>query len=189
MAAVSRPYTASGSAKPSLASRISLRHAGLVLTQATVADNDFLSTLLRDECGDAYDRARPSRELLDKLLDSQRRAEVDRIARRYVGCEFLVIRRGGQPIGRLTIAPEVTEFGSCLRIADMAMLRYHQSRGYGRAILCDVVDSARRMGFYRVNADVFAANDVFVRLLKSIGFRVAGTLDPTSHIHLFCPLR
>jgi RimJ/RimL family protein N-acetyltransferase len=189
MSSVSSLRPASGAAKPSLASRISLRHAGLTLTEVTVADNDFLSTLMRDECGDAYDRARPSRELLDKLLDSQRRSEVDRIARRYVGSEFLVIRRGGQPIGRLTIAPEVTEFGSCLRIADMAMLRYHQSRGYGRGILCDVIDGARRMGFYRVNVRVFAANDVFVRLLKSIGFRVSGTLDPTSHIHLFCPLR
>lgn len=189
MAFASRSQPRSTPSRTTLVSGITLRHAGLALNEATAADANFLLTLLRDECGDAYDQANVSRELLDKLLDSQRHAETDAMARRFAGSEFLIIRRGSSAIGRLTIAPEVTEFGSCLRIADMALLRYHQSRGYGRAILCDVVDGARRMGFYRVNTQVFAANDVFVRLLKSIGFRAAGTLDPTSHIHLFCPLR
>ncbi len=70
----------------------------------------------------------------------------------------------------------------------MAILRYHQSRGYGRGILGDRVDTTRPMGLHPGNVTVFAANDVFIQLLKTVGFRTAGTLDPTIHQPLMFPL-
>lgn len=167
---------------------IFLKHAFLALRPQVPSDDDFLDVLLRDECGDAYGHLAPTRDLLNQLIRNQRQGETERITRLYRGCEPLIILKGTVPIGRLTLAHEVTEYGSCLRIADMALLRYHQSRGYGRSILCDIVDSARRMRFYRVNVTVFAANVVFIRLLKVIGFRAVGTLDPTSHQALMFPL-
>lgn len=165
-----------------------LRHALLSLRPQEPADETFLDMLLKDECGDTFDCLHPPRDLLEELIRSQRRGETARIAKRYRQSEPLIILKGGAPIGRLTLAHEVTEFGSCLRIADMAILRYHQSRGYGRSILCDIIDSARQMGFHRVNVTVFAANDVFIQLLKAVGFRAIGTLDPTSHQALMFPL-
>ncbi len=165
-----------------------LKHALLSLRAQEPTDEVFLDILLKDECGDAFDRLNPPRDLLDKLIRSQRHGEMTRIAKRYRRSEPLIIQKSGAPIGRLTLAHEVTEFGSCLRIADMAILRYHQSRGYGRSILCDIVDSGRRMGFHRVNVTVFAANDVFIPLLKDVGFRAIGTLDPTSQQALMFPL-
>lgn len=167
---------------------IFLKHSLLSLRPQKPTDEAFLDILLKDECGDSFDRLEPPRDLLDQLIKSQRSGETDRIAKRYRRNEPLMILKGGAPIGRLTLAHEVTEFGSCLRIADMAILRYHQSRGYGRSILCDIVDSSRRMGFHRVNVTVFAANDVFIQLLKTVGFRTAGTLDPTIHQPLMFPL-
>lgn len=167
---------------------IVLRHALLTLRPQEQTDEAFLDILLKDECGDAFERLDPPRDLLTELIRSQRRGEAARIAKRYRQSEQLIIARGAAPIGRLTLAHEVTEFGSCLRIADMAILRYHQSRGYGRSILCDLVDSARRMGFHRVNVTVFAAHDVFIQLLKAVGFRAVGTLDPTSQQALMFPL-
>lgn len=173
---------------PTICEGLKLRNAAFAVAPAEGADDAFLQTLMRDECEDAYASMNPPRELLDRLIRSQRLGEADRIRRQFPAVEFLVIRRKGDPIGRLVVAHEVTEFGSCLRLADMAILRFHQSRGYGGAILRDLVDSARRMGFYRINVTVFAANDVFIRLLKQVGFRIVGTLDPTGRTSLIFPL-
>ncbi len=76
---------------------IFLKHALLSLRPQVPTDEAFLDILLKDECGDSFDRLEPPRDLLDQLIKSQRSGETDRIAKRYRRNEPLLILKSGRP--------------------------------------------------------------------------------------------
>jgi ribosomal protein S18 acetylase RimI-like enzyme len=76
------------------------------------------------------------------FLRQQFDAQFLHYSKHYAGTDFLVIDRGTARIGRLYLARWAREH----RIVDIAVLPEHRARGYGTALLTDLLDEASRAG-------------------------------------------
>jgi ribosomal protein S18 acetylase RimI-like enzyme len=78
------------------------------------------------------------RQFLAQQFDAQHRHYM----RHYPEAEWLIVERGGEPIGRLYIE----EWASQIRIIDISLMTESRGRGLGAAILKDMLEMARASG-------------------------------------------
>ena len=81
-------------------------------------------------------------EVKQAFLDQQHEAQHTHYQAHYPGALWLVVERGGAPIGRLYLR----EGGSDIRLIDIALLPEHRSAGIGGAIIDDLLAWARAIG-------------------------------------------
>lgn len=82
----------------------------------------------------------------------------------YKGAEWLVVERGGEPVGRLYL----DEWESELRLVDIALLPAARGAGAGGALLQDLMEAAAARG-KRLSIHV-EQNNPAMRLYRRLGF-------------------
>jgi ribosomal protein S18 acetylase RimI-like enzyme len=125
-------------------------------------------------------------------------AVVDYVARerRYIGFvegpslestrEFVRSILGGAGLQFLAVAPDSTVVGWCDVIRNpldgfrhvgrlgMGLLPEYRRRGLGRLLVTKAILSAHEAGIERVELEVFASNEVAIRLYRALGFVTEG---------------
>ena len=81
-----------------------------------------------------------SAEQKDAFLRSQFAAQHEHYQTHYVGADFQVILRRGQPAGRLYVARWERE----IRIVDIALLPEHRNAGIGSVLLKEILEEGKR---------------------------------------------
>ncbi len=100
----------------------------------------------------------------DMFLEQQHRAQHLHYKTHYPGMLWLILERSGAPVGRLYLVEWEREF----RIADIALIESARGKGYGGAVLEDVIAAARARG-KAVSIHVEKANPAR-RLYDRLGF-------------------
>ena len=141
-------------------------NAGLGFRPATEADLPFLSLLyastrLEELAVTAWSEAQKA-----AFLDMQFQAQHAHYRKHYPEADWLVVERAGQDIGRLYIE----RWPSQHRIIDIAFLPEHRRKGYGSALLRDLIDEAWLAG-KSVSIHV-EKNNPARRLYVELGFAV-----------------
>lgn len=101
------------------------------------------------------------------FLDMQFQAQHRHYRAHYPDAEWLIILIGGEPAGRLYVESWPSE----IRIIDIALAPTRRRRGFGAAIIADVLDAAARDGL-GVGIHVEAGNPA-MGLYRRLGFRCA----------------
>lgn len=100
------------------------------------------------------------------FLDMQFQAQHAHYRKHYPEADWLVVQRAGQDIGRLYIE----RWPSQHRIIDIAFLPAHRRKGYGTALLRDLIDEAWLAG---KSASIHVEkNNPARRLYVELGFAV-----------------
>jgi len=102
------------------------------------------------------------------FLQSQFDAQHAHYQKHYTGSEFFVVEQAGAAIGRLYLARWTSEH----RIVDIALLPEHRGRGWGTALLFDLLDEAVAAG-KAVTIHVEKFNPA-MSLYRRLGFVAAG---------------
>jgi ribosomal protein S18 acetylase RimI-like enzyme len=102
-----------------------------------------------------------------QFLQGQFQAQHHHYTTYYPDAEWLVVEHGGQAVGRLY----VEEWPSQLRIIDIALVPEAQGRGFGSALLDDIIDRARAAS-KKVSIHV-EKNNPAMRLYERLGFAKA----------------
>src|SRR3954471_1518537 len=116
--------------------------AGLTFRPITEADLPFLSRLYASTRTEELAVTPWSEEQKAVFLQQQFEAQHVHYQRYFQNADFLVISRGGVPIGRLYLGREAPEH----RIVDIALLPEHRRKGLGEALLRDLLDEAAAAG-------------------------------------------
>ena len=112
--------------------------AGLTFRPITQADLPFLSRLYASTRTEELGVLDWTQEQKAAFLRQQFEAQHAHYQTYFAGSDFLVIERGGAPIGRLYLWRAADEH----RIVDIAFLTEHRRRGLGLALLQDLLDEA-----------------------------------------------
>ncbi|MEI9415167.1 GNAT family N-acetyltransferase [Mesorhizobium sp. Cs1321R2N1] len=116
--------------------------AGLTFRAAGEADIPFLSRLYASTRVDELALTDWSEAQKAAFLDMQFQAQHGHYHKYYPQADWLVIQHAGQDIGRLYIE----RWPSQHRIIDIALLPAHRRKGYGRALLRDLIDEGLLAG-------------------------------------------
>ncbi|BCM17437.1 GNAT family N-acetyltransferase [Mesorhizobium sp. J8] len=140
--------------------------AELVLRPETDADIPFLgalyaSTRMEELAVTAWSEAQKA-----AFLDMQFQAQRAHYRRHYPEADWLVVERGGERIGRLYLE----RWPSQHRIIDIALRPEHCGKGFGTALLNDLIDEAAAVG-KAVSIHVEKNNPAY-RLYLRLGFEV-----------------
>ncbi|MEA3052384.1 MAG: hypothetical protein QOG72_1287 [Sphingomonadales bacterium] len=103
-------------------------------------------------------------EMQEQFLAHQADAQHRHYQRHYPDAEWLVIERGGEPIGRLYLE----EWSNEIRLIDIALLPQARGGGIGGAILADVMDMSRAAG--KALTIHVERNNPAMRLYLRLGF-------------------
>jgi ribosomal protein S18 acetylase RimI-like enzyme len=115
---------------------------GLTFRPISDADLHFLARLYASTRAEELALTDWSVEQKAAFLQSQFDAQHAHYQRYYTTADFLVIEREGEPIGRLYLSRWSTEH----RIVDIALVPEHCSKGFGSALLRDLLDEAEKAG-------------------------------------------
>jgi ribosomal protein S18 acetylase RimI-like enzyme len=99
------------------------------------------------------------------FLSQQHQAQHDHYRATYTNADWLILERGGAPIGRLYIAEQDGE----LRLIDISLLPESRGAGLGSAVLRDLLDHAAATGQI-VSLHVERTNKAR-RLYEKLGFQ------------------
>jgi ribosomal protein S18 acetylase RimI-like enzyme len=135
---------------------------------ATDADQPFLSRLYASTRLDELAPVPWSHAQKAVFLDAQFRAQHFHYRTHYPNAHWLVILAGSEPIGRLYLDRWAEEH----RIIDIALLPAHRGKGYGGALMQDLIDEADAAG-KAVSIHV-EKNNPARRLYERLGFVAAG---------------
>ncbi|MBR0850050.1 GNAT family N-acetyltransferase [Bradyrhizobium diazoefficiens] len=138
--------------------------AGLTFRHVTDADLPFLarvyaSTREEELAATPWNDAQKA-----QFLDMQFRAQHTDYRRNYPEADWLVAMHGGEQIGRLYLGRWPDDH----RILDIAFLTQHRSKGFGTALLRDLLDEAAAVG-KPVSIHVEKFNPA-MRLYRRLGF-------------------
>ncbi|HEV2745791.1 MAG TPA: GNAT family N-acetyltransferase [Allosphingosinicella sp.] len=140
------------------------RRTGIAYRAMANEDLPFLAELYastrREEVAATGWPAEAQAQFLAQQFDAQHR----HYQAHYPDAEWLVVERGGEPIGRLY----TEEWPSQFRIIDIALTPANRGQGIGAAILRDVLEMARGAG-KRVSIHVEKFNPA-MRLYLRLGF-------------------
>ena len=137
---------------------------GLTFRPAMDADLPFLSRLYASTRAEELGVTGWSAEQKTAFLDMQFRAQHAHYRQHYPEADWLVIVQGGNDIGRLYIE----RWPSQHRVIDIAFLPEHRGKGYGDALLRDLLDEAASCG-KDVSIHVEKYNPA-MRLYRRLGF-------------------
>ena len=142
------------------------REAGLAFRASTDADLPFLSRLYASTRLEELAVTDWSEAQKAAFLDMQFQAQHAHYRKHYPEADWLVVERAGQDIGRLYIE----RWPSQHRIIDIAFLPEHRRKGYGSALLRDLIDEA---WFAGKSASIHVEKNNPARLLYvELGFTV-----------------
>ena len=114
---------------------------GISLRQQTDDDLPFARLLYGSTRAEEMEHFPFNEQQKVEFLDQQFQAQWGEYSR-YPNAEFLIIEKGGEPIGRLYL--DRLEDDIC--IIDIALLPGHRGGGVGRALIEEVFDEARGSG-------------------------------------------
>ncbi|MGH9380370.1 MAG: GNAT family N-acetyltransferase [Thermoanaerobaculia bacterium] len=139
---------------------------GLSLRRVVDADLPFLAELYastrREEVAQVPWTEEQREAFLHWQFDSQHR----HYRQYYPNCEFLLIEKEGQPIGRIY----VDRWKDQIRLVDIALLPEHRGGGLGTSLLSGLLDEGRERGL-PVTIHV-EHNNPTLRLYRRLGFRL-----------------
>jgi len=140
---------------------------GLTFRPAMDADLPFLSRLYASTRAEELGVTGWSAEQKTAFLDMQFRAQHAHYRQHYPEADWLVIVQGGNDIGRLYIE----RWPSQHRVIDIAFLPEYRRKGFGAALLSDLIDEAGAVG-KAVSIHVEKHNPA-MQLYQRLGFAVA----------------
>jgi ribosomal protein S18 acetylase RimI-like enzyme len=141
--------------------------AGLEFRPATDADLPFLSRLYASTRAEELAVTSWTDAQKAAFLDMQFRAQHVHYIKHYPEADWLVVERAGQDIGRLYIERRPSQH----RIIDIAFLPAHRRKGYGAALLRDLIDEASLSG--KSTSIHVEKNNPARQLYLRLGFTVA----------------
>ena len=142
------------------------RQVGFAFRASTEADLPFLSLLYASTRLEELGVTDWSEAQKAAFLDMQFQAQHAHYRKHYPEADWLVVERAGQDIGRLYIE----RWPSQHRIIDIAFLPAHRRKGYGSALLRDLIDEAWLAG---KSASIHVEkNNPARRLYVELGFTV-----------------
>ena len=102
----------------------------------------------------------------------------------HLGEHRLVAERDGAVAGWIALVP-VSPRECYAGVAEVSAYVGEEARGegVGSALLTAVIDSSERAGIWTLQTGVFPENDVSLRLLQRLGFRVVGTRERIGRLH------
>ena len=102
----------------------------------------------------------------------------------HLGEHRLVAERNGAVAGWIALVP-VSPRECYAGVAEVSAYVGEEARGegVGSALLTAVIDSSERAGIWTLQTGVFPENDVSLRLLQRLGFRVVGTRERIGRLH------
>ena len=102
----------------------------------------------------------------------------------HLGEHRLVAERDGVVAGWVALVP-VSPRECYAGVAEVSAYVGEDARGegVGSALLTAVIDSSERAGIWTLQTGVFPENDVSLRLLQRLGFRVVGTRERIGQLH------
>jgi len=139
--------------------------AGLSFRPVSDADLGFLATLYASTRAEELAPTGWPEPLIRDFLAQQFAAQHEHYMRHYPGAEWLVVEREAAAIGRLYFVRWPRE----CRIIDIAFMPPARSRGFGSAVLGDVIDQA---GERTVSIHVERMNPA-LSLYRRLGFEIA----------------
>jgi ribosomal protein S18 acetylase RimI-like enzyme len=137
---------------------------GLRLRPETDEDAPFVASLYASTRGGEFAAAGWPPEQLDAFLRQQNEAQQRHYRAAYDGAEWLVVEADGAPIGRLYLFERDSE----IRIIDISLVSSAQGRGFGGALLADLLAAAGPAG-KSVSLHVERHNPA-LRLYARLGF-------------------
>ncbi len=118
------------------------RPQGLSFRPIDDRDLPFLAALYADMREDELAQVQWPAEAKLSFLQQQFDQQHSYYASNYVGADRLLIAFGGQPIGRVYVFRSPSD----IRLMDIALLKSWRGRGFGRAMLAELIDEAERSG-------------------------------------------
>jgi ribosomal protein S18 acetylase RimI-like enzyme len=143
------------------------RAAGAGLTFRPIADADlpFLAMLYASTRTEELAVTPWSDAQKAAFLDMQFQAQHSHYQKHYPDADWLVIMRAGEDIGRLYIERWPSRHG----VIDIAFLPAHRGRGFGEALMRDLMDEAAAAGkAVAIHVEKF---NPAMRLYRRLGFR------------------
>ena len=140
---------------------------GLTFRPIADADLPFLSALYASTRAEELAVTPWSDAQKAAFLDMQFQAQHAHYQKYYPNADWLVIEQAGQDVGRLYIERSASEH--C--IIDIALLPAHRSKGFGAALLTDLIDEAS--AFDKSVSIHVEKNNPARRLYQRLGFTVA----------------
>lgn len=141
----------------------------ITLRPATPEDRPFLLKIYADSRADELAPTGWSDQELANFCRSQFEAQDAHYRTHYPTCEFLVIERRGEPIGRLYVDRRPDE----IRVVDIALLEAARGQGIGGRLMGDILAEAARNGL-PVRIHVEKSNPAR-HLYDRLGFQVEET--------------
>jgi GNAT superfamily N-acetyltransferase len=145
--------------------------AEITLRPATPADMPFLRQVYASSRSDELAATAWTETEKQIFCDGQFEAQDLHYRKHYPGCEYLVIERAGQPIGRLYRDRRPDE----IRVVDIALLPTERGRGVGGRIMQDILTEAGSAGLV-VRIHVELSNPAR-RLYERLGFELVESGD------------
>ena len=142
---------------------------GLALRWTDDADLPFLAELYASTRRDEVAQVPWTDEQKEQFLRWQFDSQHTHYQEYYPDCEFLVIERGGEPIGRIYVDRWPEE----IRLVDIALLPEHRGSGAGTALLEGLLAEGRERGL-PVSIHV-EANNPAMNLYRRLGFEHVDT--------------
>jgi ribosomal protein S18 acetylase RimI-like enzyme len=138
--------------------------AGLSFRRTTDADLPFLAQVYASTREEEIAATPWSEVQKAQFLDMQFRAQHTDYRKNYPRAEWLVTMCGGEEIGRLYLGRWPSEH----TIIDIAFLPQHRGKGFGTALMLDLLDEAAAAG-KAVSIHVEKSNPA-MRLYRRLGF-------------------
>ena len=144
-----------------------LRASPFELRLAEATDEPFLVELYTSTHGQQFALLPLAPAELDTLLRMQFNAQRTGYRQQYPQSQDFIIMVDGKAGGRVWLNESATE----VLVVDIAVLPQHQGRGYGTAVLQQLIDDARRTG-RTVRLHVDRMNVRAAQLYRRLGFQV-----------------
>lgn len=141
--------------------------AGLAFRAATDDDIPFLFRVYASTRAHELAQAPWTEEQKTAFIAQQAQAQHTDYRRNYTDADWLIVERGGEAIGRLYLHRRASEHN----IIDIAFLPEHCGKGYGGALVRDLLDEAAAAGKpMSIHVEKF---NPAMRLYRRLGFVTA----------------
>ena len=140
---------------------------GLTLRSMTDDDVPFAAAVYASSRAEELAQTNWPAELQEAFLAQQHEAQHHHYRSHYPGAEWLIVEHEGEKIGRLYLVEWEREF----RIIDISLVPTACGRGFGGALLADVMAAARAAA-KKVSVHV-ERNNPALRLYERLGFALA----------------
>lgn len=139
---------------------------GIAYREMTGDDLPFVAALYATTRARELDASGWPEEMKAAFCDQQHRVQHDQYRATYEDAEWLIVERGGAPVGRLYIGRDA----DALLLIDISLVPEQRGAGLGGAIVSDVVAMGRAAG-RKVTLHVDRLNPA-LRLYERLGFRI-----------------